>query len=158
MFTAFVAYTYLTAWLAERAGLSNLQIALVLAGFGAAGLLGIAAAARVADDAPLLTTVLAVAVVALAAIGLSLLEATMPRLLLLAVWGVAHTACVTLCQARVTVHGDEHLGSQSRYRVRRAGRWMGGGAMGCKRHRLGQLEPRAVRPRAGGCARVNETS
>lgn len=106
VFTAtFAAYTYLTAWLAERAGLSNLQIALVLAGGGAAGLLGIAAAARVADDAPLLTTVLAVAVVALAAIGLSLVEATMPRLLLLAVWGVAHTACVTLCQVRVTVAG-----------------------------------------------------
>jgi len=101
----FAAYTYLTAWLAERAGLSNLQIALVLAGFGATGLLGIAMAASVADDALLRATVLAVVVVPLAAIGLPFTEATGARLLLLAVWGSAHTACVTLCQVRVTLAG-----------------------------------------------------
>ena len=101
----FAAYTYLTAWLAERAGLSNLQIALVLAGFGATGLLGIAMAARIADGAPLLATAIAVVVVPLAAIGLPLVEATEARLLLLAVWGIAHTACVTLCQVRVTLAG-----------------------------------------------------
>lgn len=101
----FAAYTYLTAWLAERAGYSNLQIALVLAGFGAAGLIGIAVAARIADEAPLLATALAVVAVPVIAIGLVFVEATGVRLLLLGVWGIAHTACVTLCQVRVTLAG-----------------------------------------------------
>lgn len=101
----FSAYTYLTAWLAERAGFSNWQIALVLLEFGAAGLLGNAAAGRVADQAPLSTTALAVIVVALAALALSLVDDTLLRLVVLGIWGTAHTACVTLCQVRVTLAG-----------------------------------------------------
>jgi MFS transporter, DHA1 family, inner membrane transport protein len=101
----FAPYTYLAAWLAEHAGLTNRGIALALAWFGAAGLLGNAAAARVADSAPLRATALAIAATIVAVVGLSFVENRAGHVLFLAVWGVAHTACVTLCQVRVTLAG-----------------------------------------------------
>lgn len=77
----------------------------MLAGFGVSGVLGNAAAAHLADRVPLRATVLAIVVVAAAATGLSLVEQSPMRLTLLAIWGFAHTACVALCQVRVTLAG-----------------------------------------------------
>jgi MFS transporter, DHA1 family, inner membrane transport protein len=101
----YAPYTYIAVWLAERAGMTNSGIALALTWFGAAGLLGNATSARVADFAPLRATALAIVAMVSAVIGLSLIELPAGRALLLAVWGVAHTACVTLCQVRVTLAG-----------------------------------------------------
>jgi DHA1 family inner membrane transport protein len=102
----FAAYTYLTAWLEAVVGLDSRGVAVALAGFGAAGLIGNAVAGRAADQAPLGATVLAVAALALAASGVSIAhEHPLLLVLLFAAWGIAHTACVTLCQVRVTLAG-----------------------------------------------------
>jgi predicted MFS family arabinose efflux permease len=102
----FASYTYLAAWLEEVASLDGSGVAIALAGFGGAGLIGQAMATKVADRAPLRATVLVVATVALTGVCLSSVEAH-PFLLalLLGVWGAAHTAAVTLCQVRVTLGG-----------------------------------------------------
>ncbi|MBV9456756.1 MAG: MFS transporter [Bradyrhizobium sp.] len=106
VFTAmFAAYSYISVWLAEIAGLNNGAIALALAGFGAAGLVGNTMAAGIADQAPLRATVVAVTVLAFAVFGLSLVTAPAPRIALFLLWGIAHTACVALCQVRVTFAG-----------------------------------------------------
>lgn len=103
----FAAYIYLAAWLEDVTGMGSLGVAAALAGFGLAGLIGNAAAAWVADRAPLRATVLAVLVMAMAAIGISLLHQRLALLaLLLAVWGAAHMAAITLCQVRVTLAGE----------------------------------------------------
>lgn len=102
----FASYTYLAAWLEQVAGHNTNEIALTLAGFGAAGMIGNVAAARLADHAPLTTTLAAAFIVALASILVSLVHAR-PLLLypLLAGWGAAHMAAITLCQVRVTLAG-----------------------------------------------------
>jgi MFS transporter, DHA1 family, inner membrane transport protein len=106
VFTAmFAAYSYISVWLAEVAGLDNRAIALALAGFGAAGLLGNTIAAGIADQAPLRATVFAVTVLAFAVFGLSLVTEPLLRIVLFLLWGIAHTACVALCQVRVTFAG-----------------------------------------------------
>ena len=81
------------------------QIALALAGFGIAGLIGNTAAASIADRAPLRATVLAISALALAAVGISLTGQPFVRIALLVVWGMGHTAAVALCQVRVTLAG-----------------------------------------------------
>jgi DHA1 family inner membrane transport protein len=101
----FSAYTYLALWLAEIAGLISQQIALALAGFGIAGLIGNTAAAWIADRAPLRATVLAISALALAAVGISLTGQPFVRIALFVVWGMGHTAAVALCQVRVTLAG-----------------------------------------------------
>jgi DHA1 family inner membrane transport protein len=102
----FAFYTYLAAWLAQVASLDGNGVAIALAGFGAAGLVGQAIATRVADRAPLRATMLIVTTISLTGVCLSLI-ADNPLLLalLLGVWGAAHTAAVTLCQVRVTLAG-----------------------------------------------------
>lgn len=101
----FAAYAYLAVWLQQVAGLGPRGIALALAGFGAAGILGNTAAAFVADRAPLRATWAATAALTLAVLGLSLTTHAGWHGLLLAVWGTAQTANVVLCQVRVTLAG-----------------------------------------------------
>ena len=105
--TMFAAYSYISLWLAEVGGLHNDAIAFALAGFGAAGLLGNTMIAGIADQAPLRATVLSVTVLAFAVFGLSLVREPALRVALFLLWGVAHTACVALCQVRVTFAGRE---------------------------------------------------
>jgi predicted MFS family arabinose efflux permease len=102
----FAAYTYLAAWLHQIVGLENRGVAVALAGFGLAGLIGNAVVARLADRSVIGMTVLVVFMVAAAAVGLSVTyEHMLIMALLLALWGAAHTAGVTLCQVRVTLAG-----------------------------------------------------
>jgi predicted MFS family arabinose efflux permease len=102
----FAAYTYLSAWLTAALGLDMRGVAIALFGFGAAGLLGNFVASRIADRIPVAGTVAAVAAVAAAAAGAAWGHGDFAVLApLLAVWGVAHTAVVTLCQVRVTAAG-----------------------------------------------------
>lgn len=106
-FTAiFAAYTYLAAWLEAVAALSASGVALAFAGFGASGLVGNSLAGRLADMAPLRATVALVLVVAAAAIlGAEISQRPMIYALL-AIWGAAHMAVITLCQVRVTLAGS----------------------------------------------------
>jgi DHA1 family inner membrane transport protein len=106
-FTAmFASYTYLAAWLEQVASLDGNGVAIALAGFGAAGLIGQAIATNVGDRAPLRATLLVVTTVALAGGCLSIVQdELLPLALLLGVWGAAQTAAVTLCQVRVTLAG-----------------------------------------------------
>lgn len=102
----FSAYTYLGAWFEEALGLDARGLALALLLFGAVGVAGNVVAERVADRFPLgataLTAVaLAAAVNVAAGTGNSILAAAVP----LAVWGLMHTAGVTLSQVRVTLAG-----------------------------------------------------
>jgi DHA1 family inner membrane transport protein len=102
----FASYTYLAAWLEQVAGLDVNGVAVALAGFGGAGLIGQGIATFLAERAALRATLLVVLTVALTGVGLSFARET-PWLLaaLLGVWGAAHTAAVTLCQVRVTLAG-----------------------------------------------------
>ena len=102
----FSAYTYLGAWFEDVMGLDVGRLALALLLFGAAGVAGNFVAERVADRYPLAATAvtavaLAVAVNVAAWTGGSILAAVIP----LAVWGLMHTAGVTLSQVRVTLAG-----------------------------------------------------
>lgn len=101
----FAAYTYLAVWLHDIAGLGNRQIALALAGFGLAGLFGNTVAAWLADRALIRATVVSIAALALAAVGLSFTDQPAMRIPLFLVWGATQTALVTLCQIRVTLAG-----------------------------------------------------
>ncbi|VIO81372.1 MFS transporter [Bradyrhizobium ivorense] len=103
----FSAYTYISLWLAEVAGLDTGGIALALVGFGAAGVLGNTAAAWIADRGPLRATAVAVTALVLAVLGLSLAATPVLRLVLFVAWGIFHTACVALCQVRVSFAGRE---------------------------------------------------
>lgn len=102
----FCAYVYLAAWL-ESAGFGTVSIALLLAYFGVAGLIGNQLAAKYADRIPLAATLVALAAVPLAAIAAMQVTSLLPVLLLLGLWGAAHTACVALCQVRVTLAGGD---------------------------------------------------
>ncbi len=107
IFTAmFAAYTYLAAWLDQVAGQTAIQIAVTLAIFGAAGMIGNMAAARFADRATLRATMAALVILVTAVILSSYVHGA-PLLLfpLLAIWGAAHMAAITLCQVRVTLAG-----------------------------------------------------
>lgn len=102
----FAAYTYLSAWLQEIVGLDNRGVAAALLGFGSAGLVGNVIVARLAGGSLIRMTVLMVLIVVVAAVGLSVTyEHRLILVLLLALWGAAHTAGVTLCQVRVTLAG-----------------------------------------------------
>jgi DHA1 family inner membrane transport protein len=101
----FAAYTYLSAWLREFLGLDGHSVALTLAGFGLAGLIGNAIVMRRGDRAVLRTTVIGVCIATLAALGLSVSRSGWLVAILLTSWGIAHTAVVTLCQVRVTLAG-----------------------------------------------------
>jgi MFS transporter, DHA1 family, inner membrane transport protein len=102
----FASYTYLAAWLEQVAAFDGNGVALALAGFGAAGLIGQAVATKVANWLPLRATLWVVTTIALTGVGLSVVyEHALLLALLLGVWGAAHTAAVTLCQVRVTLAG-----------------------------------------------------
>jgi predicted MFS family arabinose efflux permease len=102
----FTFYTYLAAWLEQVVSLDGHGVALALAGFGGAGLVGQVLAARVADRLPLRATMLVGTTVALTGVCLSAFhESSLLLALSLGVWGAAHTAAVTLCQVRVALAG-----------------------------------------------------
>jgi predicted MFS family arabinose efflux permease len=98
----FAAYSYLAAFLETVAGFAGEVIAVVLAGFGLAGVLGNWIAARVVDQGPTRATAGVAILLMLAMSVASLVGARLALLLpLLAVWGAAHTAAFLLCQVRV---------------------------------------------------------
>ncbi|MCZ8380015.1 MFS transporter [Mycobacterium sp. CPCC 205372] len=104
----FSAYTYLGAWFEDVMGLDLNRLALALLLFGAVGVAGNSVAERVADRRPLAATVVTAAVLAIAVnvaawTGGSVLASVVPLL----IWGVLHTAGVTLSQVRVTMAGAE---------------------------------------------------
>jgi DHA1 family inner membrane transport protein len=107
LFTAmFASYTYLAAFLETAAGLDSGVVALVLAGFGVAGLLGNWVAGRVVDRGPTVATAGGAGTLMLATGAVSLTSGAPPLLLpLLALWGAAHTAGFVLCQVRVMFSG-----------------------------------------------------
>lgn len=97
----FAAYTYLAGLLASGAGLDGSRIALAMAWFGLAGLMGNGVAGRVVGRGPTLAT----GGVALALTGTMLAAVwslhDLPALALaLALWGMAHTAGFVLCHIR----------------------------------------------------------
>lgn len=108
-FTAmFAGYTYLSAWLETVAGLEPWAVALSLAGFGLAGLVGNALAGRATERRPLAATIVAMLVLALALVLSAVWTGGAPALIgLLVLWGVAHTAVFVLCQVRVVLAGGE---------------------------------------------------
>lgn len=105
MAAMFSAYTYLGVLLESAIGLDADGVALALLAFGIIGLGGNAIAGRVADRAPLLATAVMVTTLAISVIAASrshdLLKAAVP----LAIWGLTHTAGITLSQIRVTLAG-----------------------------------------------------
>ena len=102
------AYTYFSVWLSTVVGLDMHEVAVTLFGFGMAGLLGNFVASRIADRMPVVATAGAVAIVALAVAGAARFHENMAVLASqLAIWGVAHTAVVTLCQIRVVTAGGQ---------------------------------------------------
>lgn len=102
----FAGYAYLAAFLEIEAGYGGPQVALLLMGFGAVGLVGNEVAGRVVGRWPTAATAGAILVVGLAAGGVSILGGRNALLLpLLAVWGTAHAAGFALCQVRVMQAG-----------------------------------------------------
>jgi predicted MFS family arabinose efflux permease len=102
----FSAYTYLGAWFEDAMGLDVERLALAMLLFGAVGVAGNSVAVSVADRRPLAATAIMAAGLAIAVnvavwTGGSILAAALP----LTVWGLLHTAGVTLSQVRVTMAG-----------------------------------------------------
>ncbi|MCV0398040.1 MAG: MFS transporter [Rhizobiaceae bacterium] len=109
LFTAmFCAYTYLAAYLETVGGLAGNEVALILMGFGAAGMIGNWIAGRIVDRGPTAATAAVAAVLAFAMTGVSLAGGKLYWLLpVLGFWGAAHTAGFVLCQVRVMLAGGE---------------------------------------------------
>jgi DHA1 family inner membrane transport protein len=102
----FSVYSYFTVWLNAVVGMDMHKVAITLFGFGAAGFLGNLVASRIADRIPVVGTLAAVAAVtAAAAAAASYHGAVIIFAPLLAIWGAAHIAVVTLCQVRVITAG-----------------------------------------------------
>lgn len=108
VFTAmFAAYTYLSTFLEAVAGFGGAEVALALAGFGLAGLLGNEIAGRIVDRGPIAATAGAAGILGVATAAVSLAGGALWALLpLLAIWGAAHTAIFVLCQVRVVLAGS----------------------------------------------------
>jgi predicted MFS family arabinose efflux permease len=102
----FSVYSYFTVWLNAVVGMDMHKVAITLFGFGAAGFFGNLVASRIADRIPIAGTLAAVSAVAAAAAGAATYHRDMIILApLLALWGAAHIAVVTLCQVRVITAG-----------------------------------------------------
>jgi DHA1 family inner membrane transport protein len=102
----FAVYSYVSVWLNAVVGMDMPEVAITLFGFGAAGFFGNLVASRIADPIPIAGTVAAVAAVTAAAAAAANYHGDMVVLApLLAIWGAAHTAVVTLCQVRVITAG-----------------------------------------------------
>ena len=102
----FSAYTYLGAWFEEAMHLEAGLLALALLLFGVAGVAGNLVAERLADRRPVAVSVLAAVVLATAINGAAWTGGSIPTAVLpLVIWGVVHTAGVTLSQVRVTMAG-----------------------------------------------------
>lgn len=104
----FSAYTYLGAWFESVHSFELVRVAFALFVFGAVGLIGNAAAERVADRNPMVATGVVMVLGAVAVSGAALADNRLILAVLpLAVWGMMHTAGVTLSNVRVTLVGRE---------------------------------------------------
>ncbi|MBA1232580.1 MFS transporter [Pseudomonas viridiflava] len=103
LFTAmFGAYTYLADTLERIAGIESAQVGWWLMGFGAVGLIGNALGGRFVDRSPLGSTMVFALVLALGMTASVPAAGSLPLLaVVLAVWGIAHTALFPVCQIRV---------------------------------------------------------
>jgi MFS transporter, DHA1 family, inner membrane transport protein len=113
LFTAmFAGYTYIAAFVAALLGAGNgrggTMIGGMLIGFGLAGVLGNWIAGRVVDRDPLAATGLVALVLALAmaAAGLSGGSPTL-LIVLIGLWGGAHTAAFVFCQTSAMAAGSD---------------------------------------------------
>lgn len=104
----FASYAYLAAILEIEAGYRGVQVAMLLMGFSAIGLIGNAIGGRVADRRPIEGTVAALLVVTFAVCAISVAGGHSWLFLpLLALWGAGHAAGFVLCQVRVMSAADE---------------------------------------------------
>ncbi|KIQ30244.1 MULTISPECIES: MFS transporter [Pseudomonas syringae group] len=103
LFTAmFGAYTYLADTLERIAGIESAQVGWWLMGFGAVGLIGNALGGRFVDRSPLGATIAFALLLALGMTASVPAAGSLPLLaVVLAVWGIAHTALFPICQIRV---------------------------------------------------------
>jgi predicted MFS family arabinose efflux permease len=102
----FSAYTYLGAWFEDAMHLEAGLLALALLLFGVAGVAGNLVAERLADRRPVAMSVVTAVVLATAVNGAAWTGGSIPVAVLpLIIWGVVHTAGVTLSQVRVTMAG-----------------------------------------------------
>jgi DHA1 family inner membrane transport protein len=113
LFTAmFAGYTYIAAFVGALLGAANGRdgaiIGGMLIGFGVAGVLGNWIAGRVVDRDPLLATGWVALVLALAMAAIGLTEGS-PTLLIVLVglWGAAHTAAFVFSQASAMMVGSD---------------------------------------------------
>jgi predicted MFS family arabinose efflux permease len=99
----FAAYTYITALVRRDAGLTGLALSAVLFGYGAAGIAGIALAARITDRRPRLATGASLAAMALALGLLASLAhgSAVGTVASVALWGAGFTALPVVLQAAV---------------------------------------------------------
>ncbi|NQV21947.1 MAG: MFS transporter, partial [Rhodospirillales bacterium] len=98
----FASYSYIAAFLGSLLDISGSDLALALSVFGLAGFAGNWVASRAVDRGPTLLT-LAVTVFLVGALALISLSGghKVATLILIAVWGAAHTAAFVVCQVRV---------------------------------------------------------
>lgn len=98
----FCGYTYLPAYLEQTAGLSGTEVGTLLLAFGMAGLTGNWLAGRVADYRPFEAAAIAACVLGISMSGIPALVQYLPLLVvLILLWGVAHSSVFVLNQVRV---------------------------------------------------------
>lgn len=112
LFTAlFCGYTYLPAYLEQTVGLSGSRVGALLLVFGAAGLAGNWLAGRFADRRPFEAAAVAACVLGLAMTGMLALARYVPLLVvLILLWGIAHSSVFVLNQVRVMHAGRKAAG------------------------------------------------
>ncbi len=102
----FAAYSYIAAYLETAHGFTTRAVALILLGFGGAGILGNWLAARAVDRGPLrVTLVVALTLVLVGAILPATAMAPPVLFAVLGIWGAAHMAAFVACQVRVMFAG-----------------------------------------------------
>lgn len=103
LFTAmFAAYTYLADTLERIAGVESAHVGWWLMGFGAVGLIGNGLGGRYVDRSPLGSTIVFALMLALGMTASVPAAGSLPLLIVvLTVWGIAHTALFPICQIRV---------------------------------------------------------
>jgi DHA1 family inner membrane transport protein len=94
----FTAYTYISPLLLH-AGVVRDAVSVVLLGYGAAGLVGLALAGREADRHPRSALGLTIGLMAACLGGLGLFHATAPTVVIVVIWGAAYGAIPTLSQS-----------------------------------------------------------
>lgn len=109
LFTAmFAAYTYIAPLLAAVAGLTDATIGWMLMGFGVAGIVGNGIAGRVASPDPISALAIGAAILGFAMTTAAFAGAhPVGAVVLVGVWGAAHTAAFVFCQVSAIAAGRD---------------------------------------------------